>query len=35
MSEEYEGYENGDTFLFKMNEKPEIITRDKEGIVRI
>ena len=35
ISEEYEGYENGDTFLFKMNEKPEITTRDKEGVIRI
>jgi hypothetical protein len=35
ISEEYEGYENGDTFLFHMNENPELINRDSNGVVRI
>ena len=35
ISEEYTGYENGDTFLFHMNEKPELINRDSNGVVRI
>lgn len=35
ISEEYQGYENGDTFLFHMNEKPELTNRDNFGIVRI
>ena len=35
MSEEYESYDNGDTFLFHMNEKPELINRDSNGVVRI
>ena len=35
MSQEYEGYDNGDTFLFHMNEKPELINRDSNGVVRI
>ena len=35
ISEEYTGYENGDTFLFHMDEKPELINRDNNGVVRI
>ena len=35
ISEEYTGYENGDTFLFHMDEKPELINRDSNGVVRI
>jgi hypothetical protein len=35
ISEEYEGYDNGDTFLFHMNENPELINRDSNGVVRI
>lgn len=35
MSEEYESYDNGDTFLFHMNENPELTNRDNFGIVRI
>lgn len=35
MSEEYEGYVEGDTFLFHMNEKPELTNRDSNGVVRI
>jgi hypothetical protein len=35
MSDEYQGNDNGDTFLFKMNEKPELTVRDSEGVVRI
>jgi len=35
MSEEYESYDNGDTFLFHMNENPELTNRDSNGVVRI
>lgn len=35
MSEEYEGYDEGDTFLFHMNENPELTTKDSLGFVRI
>ena len=36
ISEDYQGYENGDTFLFRMEEKPNIITRaNGKGIVVI
>ena len=36
ISEEYEGYENGDTFLFHMDEKPEINNRaNGKGVVVI
>jgi hypothetical protein len=35
ISEEYEGYENGDQILFHMNEKPELTNRDSNGVVRI
>jgi hypothetical protein len=36
ISEEYQGYENGDTFLFHMNEKPNITQRSNgKGVVVI
>ena len=35
LSDEYEGYDNGDVFFFKMNEKPILSIRDSEGVVRI
>lgn len=35
MSEEYEGYDEGDTFLFHMNENPELTNKDRNGFVRI
>jgi hypothetical protein len=36
ISEDYQGYENGDTFLFHMEEKPEINNRDNgKGVVVI
>jgi hypothetical protein len=36
LSEEYEGYDEGDTFLFRMNEKPDITQRDNgKGVIII
>jgi hypothetical protein len=36
ISEDYQGYENGDTFLFHMDEKPEINNRaNGKGVVVI
>ena len=32
---DYQQNDNGDTFLFHMNENPELTNRDNFGIVRI